>query len=286
MFGALNDRMTDELVTLAHTWQPDLVVYEALAPAGALAAALCEVPAVQHDVVLADTRGLRDQIYAEMTGAQQRHGRLDLPDDAGRVSLLPASMDGSQRDGWPTRYIPYNGGTMLPDWLLRPPERQRVAVTVGTVSAQVSGLVTVDTVVRAAAEVDLTIILAIGHTDPGELGPLPADVRTVGWMPLSELLPRCSAVIHHGGSGTVYNGLVAGIPQLVLPDGADRLINARAIVVRGVGLAASRDSLDATLVRRLLEDQEIRDSADEVRAELMAMPTPDTLVPLLSELAG
>lgn len=46
---------------------------------------------------------------------------------------------------------------------------------------------------------------------------LPADVIHSPYAPLSALLPRCAALVHHGGIGTVAQALAAGIPQLVVP---------------------------------------------------------------------
>ncbi|WP_173154149.1 nucleotide disphospho-sugar-binding domain-containing protein [Phytohabitans suffuscus] len=34
---------------------------------------------------------------------------------------------------WSMRYVPYNAGGDLPDWLWQPPRRPRVLVTMGTV---------------------------------------------------------------------------------------------------------------------------------------------------------
>ena len=57
----------------------------------------------------------------------------------------------------------------------------------------------------------------------------PAGIRHVEYAPFSRLLPRCAAIVHHGGIGTSAQGLAAGIPQLVVtmahdqPDNAARL---------------------------------------------------------------
>jgi rhamnosyltransferase subunit B len=58
---------------------------------------------------------------------------------------------------------------------------------------------------------------------------LPDGVRHFGFVPFSQVLPRSSALVHHGGIGTSAQGLAAGIPQLIMPlahdqpDNADRL---------------------------------------------------------------
>jgi rhamnosyltransferase subunit B len=47
---------------------------------------------------------------------------------------------------------------------------------------------------------------------------LPAGIRHFGFVPLSTLLPRAAAIVHHGGMGTLGQALAAGVPQLT--DGA------------------------------------------------------------------
>jgi UDP:flavonoid glycosyltransferase YjiC (YdhE family) len=80
--------------------------------------------------------------------------------------------------------------------------------------------------------------------------------------------------------------LDAGVPQLVLPAGADQFINAEAVHKRGVGIAAEQGDVDATLVSSLLTDEKFRSASAEVKAEMAAMPTPVDVVPRLVELAS
>ena len=51
---------------------------------------------------------------------------------------------------------------------------------------------------------------------------LPENVLVVDAVPHDWLLPRCKAVIHHGGAGTTAAGLRSGIPNLVVPFAADQ----------------------------------------------------------------
>lgn len=62
-----------------------------------------------------------------------------------------------------------------------------------------------------------------------------ARVRHVSYVPFSRVLPRCAAIVHHGGIGTLAQGLAAGIPQLVMPMGFDQPDNADRLVRLGVG---------------------------------------------------
>ncbi len=43
-----------------------------------------------------------------------------------------------------------------------------------------------------------------------------------GYVPHEQLFPRCAAVIHHGGAGTVDTALRAGVPQIVQPHMLDQ----------------------------------------------------------------
>lgn len=58
---------------------------------------------------------------------------------------------------------------------------------------------------------------------------LPGGVEHFDFIPFSQLLSRAAALVHHGGVGTLAQGLAAGIPQLIMPiaydqpDNADRL---------------------------------------------------------------
>lgn len=56
---------------------------------------------------------------------------------------------------------------------------------------------------------------------------LPADIRHVRYAPLSLLLPRSAALIHHGGIGTVAQALASGTPQIVVPVAFNHFDDAR-----------------------------------------------------------
>jgi rhamnosyltransferase subunit B len=47
---------------------------------------------------------------------------------------------------------------------------------------------------------------------------LPDSVRHVSYAPFDLLLPRLRALVHHGGIGTLAQGLIAGVPQYRRPD--------------------------------------------------------------------
>ena len=65
--------------------------------------------------------------------------------------------------------------------------------------------------------------------------PLPSTLRQVAYAPFSRLLPRCAAIVHHGGIGTTAQAMAAGIPQVVTPYAHDQFDNAARVARLGVG---------------------------------------------------
>lgn len=64
---------------------------------------------------------------------------------------------------------------------------------------------------------------------------LPETVLHCSYLPFSKVLPRCAAIVHHGGIGTMAQGFAAGIPQLVMPMAHDQPDNAHRLRRLGVG---------------------------------------------------
>ncbi|MFI8457112.1 nucleotide disphospho-sugar-binding domain-containing protein [Kitasatospora sp. NPDC085464] len=281
----VNSTVADATVELAAQWRPDLVVYEYLFPVALLAATTLGVPAVQHDLGFVRTPGLRELMLTEMADTFARHGIDRLPEPADTLDVAPPSMAGIERYGRILRPVAYNGEGALPEPLAAPAHRPRVAVTLGTVPPKTDGLTRIERVIAAAAEVDADFVLATGELDLGTLGTLPDNVHAYGWVPWRALLDTCAAAIHHGGSGTALAALDAGIPQLALPDGSDRFINAHAVRDRGAGLSAGAEEIGPALLDRLLTDPGPARAAREVSAELAAMPSPAAVAEHLLGLA-
>lgn len=64
---------------------------------------------------------------------------------------------------------------------------------------------------------------------------LPKGVMHVPYAPFSQLLPRCAAIVHHGGVGTLAQSCAAGIPQLIHPLAHDQFDNALRLQRLGIG---------------------------------------------------
>lgn len=273
LFAAVNARMADDLLAVARRWAPDLVVHEPFAVAGAVAATELSVPAVVHEMSLFDG--------AELAAATLARTPWTVAGPAAVLRIAPPSLM-DRGHAWPLRAVPHSGDGPVPEWLLARPERPRVLVSRSTVGGP-GGHRLMAAVVAVADRVDAEVVLARpGRRLAGR--PLPGNVRAVDWVPFPRVLPTCSAVIHHGGAGTLFAALAAGIPQLVEPGAGDRARHARLIARRGAGLAAT--DVTAELLTRLLTDPALTTAAHEVRDEMATMPAPADLVPRLEGLVG
>ncbi|MCB5909143.1 nucleotide disphospho-sugar-binding domain-containing protein [Streptomyces pinistramenti] len=286
-FSFFSDEMADRMTEIARHWRPDLVVHTPNGVVGQLVAAALGIPSVLHAVGFGHTSAHVGMMNTALADAYDRHGLKGPHPVAAWLDVTPPGMSRTtEPDRWFQRYVPYNGGAALPGWLYEPVSRPRIAVTLGTVRPVVDGVSPVQWVVDAARATDAEFVLALGGADLSGLGPLPANVRPVDWVPLNALLAASDAVIHHGGAGTTLTALDSGLPQIVLGEGADRPANAAAVRDRGCGLVPEGPGdLTPALVERLLTDDGLRTEARAAAAEMAAMPSPADLVPRLVELA-
>jgi UDP:flavonoid glycosyltransferase YjiC (YdhE family) len=268
LFGAANATFTDAVVALARRERPDLIVYEPLAVAGAVAAEAVGVPAVLQENNLFPGA---DLVAAVATSRPMRRYAVGAP--AATITVSPPSLTGP-RPGLPMRAVPYSGGGAVPEWLLAAGERPRIVVSRSTVAGPAGGD-PMRAVVAAASRVDAEIVLV---RPAGRLPRLPRNVRTVGRVPLDRVLPYATAHLHHGGAGSVLGALAAGVPQLVVPGPGDRRHNAELVARRGAGLAVEAGAITPDVLTRLVTDPALRRAAGEVRDEIATMPSPADVV--------
>ncbi|MFC3994755.1 activator-dependent family glycosyltransferase [Nocardiopsis sediminis] len=300
----INDTMTDDLTAFCREWGPDLVVWEPMTYAGAVAA---EASGAVHARLLwgLDLFGRMRAHYLRVM-AQQPPGQREDPlaqwlAEAGKphgvgfteamasghftVHQHPASLAlDVDLDYLPMRYVPYNGPARVPDWLREPPERPRVCVTLGTSATDRLGgyEVPVHEVVDALADVDAEIVVTLAADQQEGLARVPANTRIVEFVPLHALLPSCSAIVHHGGSGTHLTAALNGVPQLVLPWLLDAPAKGRRLAELGAGLCLEGEEITGSGIRagvvRLLADPSFRDRSARLRREILAQPSPNDVV--------
>ena len=106
---------------------------------------------------------------------------------------------------------------------------------------------------------------------------LPDEIRRFDYVPLSRILNRAAALVHHGGIGTAAQGLAAGIPQLVMPMSFDQPDNASRLgrlgVAKTVWPRAFKGPAVAEALDALLQSDTVRARCREL-AERMKREDP------------
>jgi MGT family glycosyltransferase len=144
------------------------------------------------------------------------------------------------------------------------------------------------TIINGLADQPLTLILASGRDqDPESLGPLPVNVRVARYIPHSQLLPRCDAIITHAGAGTLIASVAAGLPMVLIPQSGDQPDNAACAAAAGVGCVIAPADLTAETIREatleVLDNPSYRHSVEALRREIDALPPISRAVALIEK---
>jgi UDP:flavonoid glycosyltransferase YjiC (YdhE family) len=297
------EAMVDDLVALGREWRPDLIVHDTANFAGAVAAAVLDIPNLRH-----------------LTGV----GLRPMEWQAGRRSPLPEYAELFHRRGVPVRdvptmtfdpsppslrlpvptpyldvrFVPYNGPGVVPSWRPREggPEEGRpdvrrpaVCVTWGLSVARAAlamGRAALDPyreAVEAICDLDVDVVVTTTAAQLELLGALPERVRVLESAPLHLVLEFCDVIVHQAGDGTALTAAAVGIPQLAITRKPDPALTGARLEAVGAGihlpyqrLAGERDSrwVIRQAVTALLDEPGYREAAARLRNEIQAQPSP------------
>ena len=134
---------------------------------------------------------------------------------------------------------------------------------------------TLQNILDAAAEMDVELVATTGPAiDPAELhGPSNSTIHQ--YIPHTELMPTCSAVIGHGGHGTTFRALAHGLPVLTMPTSllTDQPIIGRTVAATGAGKVLRNNAAPArirTALEELLHAEHYRTAAAKLGTRLRA----------------
>lgn len=278
--------------------RPDLIVHGAACPWGAVAARELDVPATATFTTFAFNRqvpsptGISRALVAA-AAARPRIGwgyararwalhraydtvglpLIDLMNGCEPLNLVFTSIafqPGADTFDSSYRFVGASVGSRLTD-----PEFDAVRLedpvlyaSLGTVFD--AGPALLRTFATALASLGGTVVVSTGHEEPADLGPLPANVLARRSVPQLQVLDRAALFVTHGGMNSVNEAMRAGVPTLVVPQGADQPLVAQRVVELGAGLALRTEDATAqtvhALARRLLEDPRFRAAATAQRA--------------------
>lgn len=277
--------MLDDVLALATALGPDLVLSETYALAGPLVAAARTVPSAQHllgPLLAPDVLELADEAMSPMW----RSLGLVAPGYAGlyegtTIEICPPSLE--------SRAVPRGSSLRLRPAPLpvMPPVtagRPLVYVTLGTTFMAATPVF--QTILDGLADAPVDVVVTVGRDgDPDALERVPANATVERFVPQQALLPRCAAVVHHGGGGTLYGALAHGLPQVVLPQGADNFSNAAMLESAGAAVVLHPGGVTAATVRgavlEILDRPRYAEAARTLATEMAQMDAPDVVAAAL-----
>lgn len=292
------EHVVPAIIAVGERFRPDLVVFEAMNTGAGVAASVLGVPAAAFAIGLAPSAyAMLHTLTVDYQKGMWLERGLAVPTKAlladALLSPVPHSLApddaGLGAPTIPIRTVAYSDpGAVVAEWLTAPRGRPRVYVTLGTVSF--GAVEVLRRTLDDLAGVDLDVLVSVGpEGDPSALGQLGERVRAERFVAQSRVLPLVDLVVHHGGTGTVLGALEAGVPQLLLPQGADQFRNAELIPKVGAGRALRNDAqvpgAIAEEVVAMLGDSPEAATARRISAEIAAMPGPDEVVADLLALA-
>jgi UDP:flavonoid glycosyltransferase YjiC (YdhE family) len=280
-------------------WRPDVVLRESAEFGSALAAELGGIPHARVGICLASFEELSLRWASGPMDELRRSVGLRADPDAETLRLSPYLTTFPESIEDPA--VPPQPRTArfrdpswdepaaeLPDWWTAG-EAPLVYVTFGSVAGGMTMAAAVySAAIEAVAELDLRALLTVGHdADLDAFGATPPNVRVESWVPQADVLAVATAVVCHGGSGSMLGALAAGLPLVVVPLFADQPDNARRVEEVGAGVAVQPDACAIReALRAVLEQVSYRETARRVAAELRSQASADAAVELLAELAA
>jgi UDP:flavonoid glycosyltransferase YjiC (YdhE family) len=110
---------------------------------------------------------------------------------------------------------------------------------------------------------------------------LPPSIGRFDYVPFSRVFPRCAAVVHHGGIGTVSQAFAAGVPQLLMPMAHDQPDHARRLKEFGVGdslrPARFRGPAVADKLAALLSSTAVASACTELKRRMAQQMPPEAV---------
>ena len=292
-------RMLPDVLELAESWRPDVIVRESSEFSGCVAA---EALGILHASVAAAADAALDlrELSADALGPLRAAAGLSA-DPGGamlyrhlHLSFMPASFFGeSARFPATTRFLRHvdapRPGVPFPDWWRGRPDRPAVLVSLGTIFFRTPGLY--ESIIEGLGTEPVTLAVGIGddRASTGQPQPRP-NVYVEPYLPLPELLGQCALFVTHGGFNSVKEAVSAGTPMLVVPIASDQHYSADRAEALGIGRVVRSHERTPTRIREqalaVLADPGYRERSAALAAEMTRLPGPDRGVELLERLAS
>lgn len=118
---------------------------------------------------------------------------------------------------------------------------------------------------------------------------LPPRTFLLNWVPFDHVLPRLSAIVHHGGMGTTHAAVVHAVPQVIVPRAADQRGQAVRASQAKVGLNLTAQDVQRgqlePAIRAISTDEKVKDNCRKLQAQFAKLGGPPRAAELLLDLA-
>jgi MGT family glycosyltransferase len=285
---------------LCRAWRPELILREPCEYASAVVAAERAIAVGQVAISVAEVE-LASIRHAAPALEEYRPGLTGVVEATPYLTSMPRSLDPSAFQRTFRFKDVGHAPAPLPDWWAGSPS-PLVYLTLGTVLGHLSGAAALyETALQGLASLeDVRVLMTVGrHFDPTVLGTLPDNVHVERWVEQTDVLAAADVVVCHGGSGTTYGALAAGVPLVVVPVLADQFENGRRVGAFGAGVMVDRPTTNgrrqilgpadasriAEAARTVLEQPRYAEAAGALAREVASEPDPDEVLASLIALA-
>ncbi len=296
---------TRDVIEALEGWSAEVVVFDWLIPAAAIAAELADLPAAAlvHCPYPLPARGapplfsglspmagplgaVRDRLFDRMTRrfwapalpvlnrVRGEHGLAPLKDYGDQVLgaqaiyvMTAPELDFSSKAELPAN-VHYVGPAFEPfrnDWHSPwPEENSDPLVLLSFSTSYMDQDALAQRVLDAVAGLPVRALLTAGPALDASHLRLPANARSVAFVPHRTVLPHASLMITHAGWQTVNAALADGVPLVCIPDARDQPDNAARVVFVNAGVRVSKKSSPGKLrsvIAGALEDRSIKQGA-------------------------
>jgi UDP:flavonoid glycosyltransferase YjiC (YdhE family) len=241
---------------LCASWKPDLVVHEPCDYASPIAANRAGIAHVQVAIGLAWIEWGCLYEYAEQVLPAFDPDAVRIIAESPYLTRLPEGLDPSEYPRTIRYRAPEEPSTVAADDAafddlteLAPESTSLVYATLGSMAGRSQWSpgayrLLLDAFARLErSRPEIRVLLTLGREpEPAALGAVPGNTRVLPWLPQDRAFAAAKAVLSHGGSGTAYGALSAGLPSVFFPLFADQPHNAK--LIAGAGAAIQIDTED------------------------------------------
>ena len=261
IISGMSRHLTRYLITEFEQERPDLVIYDSVAMWGYIAARTHAIPNIcsittfvldgsqgaigfptmmrflwsilpQTPKLLKWRRSMAQEFGKDNSGGITEYADLNIvftskefhPENSfidDRFSFVGPAIDPSTRDG----EFPFE---QLADGT-------KIYISLGTINNLGDDFY--QATFSAFADFPAQFILSVGqHTEIAQLGTAPQNFIVRNFVPQLEILPQVDAFITHGGMNSVHEGLYYGVPEVVVPQQFEQLLNGKRVAQTETGV--------------------------------------------------